>query len=53
MGDPNKDPGVVTSEYFNRLLQVENDANVISGILDQGRQSIRLFEGVSLKRRDN
>ena len=50
-GDPNKDPDIVSSEFENRLVQVENDANIISGILDQGRQSVRLFGGVNLKKK--
>ena len=51
IGDTNKDPDNVTSEYFNRLVHVVNDANIISGILDQGRQSIRLFEGVNVEKK--
>jgi len=49
-GDTNKDPDNVTSEYFNRLVHVVNDVNIISGILNQGRQSIRLFEGVTVNK---
>ncbi|MCK5029182.1 MAG: hypothetical protein KAR57_06080, partial [Bacteroidales bacterium] len=49
-GDTNKDPDNVSQQYYNRLLHVVNDANINSGILDQGRQSIRLFAGVNLKK---
>ncbi len=46
MGDPNKDPNVVGAEWHNRLVHVVNDCRIESGILDQGRQSVRLFQGV-------
>ncbi|QKG78782.1 hypothetical protein [Tenuifilum thalassicum] len=49
-GDPNKDPDNVSAEWHNRLVHVVNDANIESGILDQGRQSIRLFAGVYVKK---
>jgi hypothetical protein len=51
IGDANKDPDNVSQEYFNRLVRVVNDLNIISGILDQGRQSIRLFEGVTIAKK--
>lgn len=49
-GDANKDPDNVSAEWHNRLVHVVNDANIESGILDQGRQSIRLFAGVYVKK---
>ncbi|OQY03961.1 MAG: hypothetical protein B6I20_03995, partial [Bacteroidetes bacterium 4572_117] len=46
IGDTEKDPDNVASEHFNRLVHVVNDCNITSGILNQGRQSIRVFAGV-------
>ncbi|MEA2042946.1 MAG: putative Ig domain-containing protein [Bacteroidota bacterium] len=48
-GDPNKDPDVVSSEWHNRLVHVSNNCVIESGILNQGRQSVRLFQGVNVK----
>ncbi|MBN1252635.1 MAG: T9SS type A sorting domain-containing protein [Bacteroidales bacterium] len=48
IGDTEKDPDNVSAEHYNRLVQVVNDANIISGILNQGRQSIRLFAGINI-----
>jgi len=48
-GDPAKDPDNVSKQWYNRLLKVNDTIDVISGTINQGRQSIRLYASVYVR----
>ncbi|MBI9063475.1 MAG: hypothetical protein JEZ14_15945, partial [Marinilabiliaceae bacterium] len=48
-GDTQKEAANVKQDYFARLLLVQNNMNIDRGILDQGKQSIRLYGPLNVK----
>ncbi|MBN1252892.1 MAG: T9SS type A sorting domain-containing protein [Bacteroidales bacterium] len=50
IGDSQKEAGNVSADYYARLAQVENDFTIESGIFDQGKQSLRLFGLINIKK---